>query len=177
MKKFLQGVCLMSLLTLFSGCAGQSIETYANKTPKTSIKEYFNGNIQAWGIVQNWKGEVTRKFDVQMVGSWEGNTGTLKEHFVYDDGEKQSRTWTITQLPNGEYEGRASDILDKAVGRSSGDATRWNYAMNLKVGDSTYYVRFDDWMWQLDQKTLMNRSYIKKFGITVAELTIFMQKK
>ena len=31
------------------------------------IKEYFDGPIKAWGIVQNWKGEVVSRFDVEMV--------------------------------------------------------------------------------------------------------------
>jgi hypothetical protein len=166
----------MTLLSLFSGCQHR-IETYAKESPSMSIKEFFTGKIKAWGIVQNWKGEVTRRFTVDMNGSWQGDTGTLEEAFLYNDGEKQSRVWTITKLPDGVYEGRAADILDKAVGETNGNAARWNYAMNLAVGDSTYHVRFDDWMWQLDEKTLMNRSYIKKFGITVAELTIFMQKE
>jgi hypothetical protein len=48
--------------------------------------------------------------------------------------------------------------------------------MDLKVGDKNYHVTFDDWMFLMDEKNLINRSYLKKFGITMAELTIFMQK-
>jgi hypothetical protein len=32
-------------------------------------------------------------------------------------------------------------------------------------------------MWAFDDQTLVNRSYIKKFGITFAEVTIFMQRQ
>jgi len=48
--------------------------------------------------------------------------------------------------------------------------------MDLKVKDSYYHVTFDDWMFLMDEKNLINRSYLKKFGIKMAELTIFMQK-
>jgi hypothetical protein len=48
--------------------------------------------------------------------------------------------------------------------------------MQLPVKDKTYHFKFDDWMWQLNDGIVINRSYIKKFGITVAELTLFMQK-
>ena len=44
-------------------------------------------------------------------------------------------------------------------------------------GGSTYRLKFDDWMWLMNDGVLMNRSYMKKFGITVGEITIFMKKK
>jgi hypothetical protein len=53
----------------------------------------------------------------------------------------------------------------------------WKYSMDITVDNSTYKVKFDDWMWQMNDGIVINRSYIKKFGITVAELTLFMQKK
>ena len=49
--------------------------------------------------------------------------------------------------------------------------------MDVPVGDSTYRLRFDDWMWLMHDGVLMNRSYMKKYGITVAEVTIFMKKQ
>ena len=112
-----------------------------------------------------------------MVGSWNGDIGKLEETFHYYDGEKQSRTWTIKKISDSQYEGTAGDILDKAEGTASGSAVNWHYAMDLPVGDKSYKVKFDDWMWQMNDGVLINRSYIKKFGITVAELTIFMQKQ
>ncbi|MCF8462529.1 MAG: DUF3833 domain-containing protein [Rickettsiaceae bacterium] len=30
-----------------------------------SIKNYFNGTIKAWGIVQDWQKRVVRQFDVR----------------------------------------------------------------------------------------------------------------
>ena len=54
---------------------------------------------------------------------------------------------------------------------------RWAYQMDLDVGDNTYRITFDDWMFLMNDGVLINRSYLKKFGITVAELTLFMQKQ
>lgn len=162
---------------MFSGCSSNSLEEYKGTTPKADIKEYFNGPIKAWGIVQDWRGRVTRRFDIEMVGKWEGDRGTLTEHFEYYDGKTQDRVWTIRKLADGRYEGTAPDVLDKATGESEGSAVRWNYVMDLPVDDTTYRIRFDDWMWVMNDGVLINRSYLKKFGITVSELTIFMQKQ
>ena len=128
-------------------------------------------------MVQDWRGRVVNRFDIDMVGKWDGDTGTLTEHFVYYDGKKQERIWTIKKLADGKYVGTAADIIDKADGKVNGSAVQWKYTMDLPVGDTTYRLNFDDWMWQMNDGVLINRSYLKKFGITVAELSLFMQKQ
>lgn len=168
---------LLGAILMLSSCSSNSLEYYQGTTPKADIKEYFNGPIKAWGIVQDWRGRVTMRFDIEMVGKWDGDTGTLIEKFTYYDGKKQERIWTIKKLADASYEGTASDIIDKATGQTNGNAARWNYVMDLPVGDTSYRIRFDDWMWQMNDGVLINRSYLKKFGFTVSELTIFMQKQ
>lgn len=175
--KLFKLMATIGVLLMISGCARNNLDYYKGTTPQADIKEYFNGPIKAWGIVQDWKGRVVRRFDIQMVGQWEGDVGTLTENFDYYDGEKQQRIWTIRKLPDGTYEGTASDIIDKATGRTVGAAVRWDYVMDLPVDDTTYRLRFDDWMWAMNDGVVINRSYLKKFGITVSELTIFMQKQ
>lgn len=175
--KPLKLTAILGVLIMLSSCSGPSLDYYEGTAPKADIKEYFNGPIKAWGIVQDWRGRVTTRFDIEMVGKWEGDSGTLTEHFTYYDGKKQERIWTIKKLADGTYEGTASDIIDKATGQTNGSAARWSYVMDVPVDDTTYRIRFDDWMWVMNDGVLINRSYLKKFGITVSELTIFMQKQ
>ena len=128
--------------------------------------------------MQDRQGKVTRRFDIAMVGKWNGDIGTLTETFsITMTAKTQDRVWTIKKLADGSYEGTAADIIDKATGNTSGSAVRWNYVMDVPVDDTTYRLRFDDWMWVMNDGVLINRSYLKKFGITVSELTIFMQKQ
>ncbi len=176
--KILTGALIMSLLTFLSACvSGPKLDYYKDSEPKLDLQEYFTGSIRAWGLVQDRKGRVTRRFDVTMNGTWEGNTGTLKEEFQYYDGEIQERIWTIKKIAENQYQGTAGDILDKANGIIKGGAMRWAYQMDIVVGDTSYRLTFDDWMFLMNDGVLINRSYLKKFGITVAELTLFMQKQ
>ena len=169
---------IIGAITMLNGCTSPKLEQYKDMTPQMDLKEYFNGEIKAWGIVQNWRGDVVNKFDVDMVGTWDGDVGTLKEQFEYYDKDKtQHRTWTIHKIDDVTFEGTADDILDKATGKVSGNAVNWAYRIDLPVDDKTYRITFDDWMWQMNDGILINRSYLKKFGITVAELTLFMQKQ
>ena len=173
----LLGAVILLIIFISGNFMSRSIEYYKQAKPEMSIKDYFNGHIKAWGVVQDWRGRVVRQFDIKMIGKWEGNVGTLTEHFQYYDGQKQERIWTIKELGNGQYEGTASDIIDKALGKTKGNAAQWSYVMDLEVDKTSYRIRFDDWMWLMNDGVLINRSYLKKFGITVAELTIFMQKE
>ena len=174
----MKGVILMGLMAFLSACSGgPSLTHYKGSSPQLSLQEYFTGPIKAWGLVQDRKGHVTRRFDVTMHGTWENGVGTLEEHFEYYDGEKQKRIWTINKVSGNHYQGTAGDIIDKADGHLEGSAMRWAYQMDLDVGDNTYRITFDDWMFLMNDGVLINRSYLKKFGITVAELTLFMQKQ
>lgn len=167
---------LLGVTLMLSACSN-SLDYYEGSQPPADIKAYFNGPIKAWGLVQDWRGRVVNRFDVTMTGRWEGDTGTLEEDFRYYDGRTQRRVWTITRKADGSYEGTAGDIIGKATGNATGSAIRWHYQMDVPVDDTTYRLRFDDWMWQMHDGVLINRSYLKKFGITVAELTLFMQKQ
>lgn len=152
------------------------IEDYAQEKPSVDVKTYFDGPIKAWGLVQGRNGKVLTRFDVTMVGRWDGDEGVLEEDFNYYDGRKQQRTWRITRTGKDSYTGTADDIIGSAVGEQGGNAVRWSYVMDLEVSGKTYKIKFDDWMWLMNDGILINRSYLKKFGITVAELTLFMQK-
>ena len=171
---FFAGIGIIMALT---SCSSSKIATYQGETPVMRMEEYFNGPIKAWGVVQDRSGKVTRRFDIDMVGEWRGDEGTLTEHFDYYDGKQQKRVWTIKRLADNRYEGRADDIIGKATGGVAGNAAQWSYVMDLPVGDTTYKITFDDWMFLMNDGVLINRSYLKKFGFKVAELTIFMQKQ
>lgn len=176
--KTLKGIVLMGLLAFISGCsAGGSLDHYAGQKPPLELEQYFNGPIKAWGVVQDRSGNIKRRFSIDMYGSWDGDTGTLTEDFNYYDGEEQRRVWTIQKTAEQKYEGTASDIIGKATGQVKGNAVQWAYQMNIKVGDNTFKITFDDWMFLMEDGVMINRSYLKKFGFTVAELTLFMQKQ
>src|SRR5690554_3055850 len=68
-----------------------SIERYADTEPRLDIGDYFQGQTRAWGMVQDYRGEVQRRFTVLIDGRYDGQTLVLDEAFVFDDGETQRR--------------------------------------------------------------------------------------
>lgn len=166
---------LIALLTL-TGCGGMKAEQYADTTPRFLIEEYFAGNTRAWGIVQDRSGEVKRTFTVDIEGTPTEDGITLVERFVYGDGETETKTWTIRRTGPHGYEGETKDVVGMAKGEAYGNALNWTYDYRLTVGGRTWTVRFDDWMFLQPDGVLINRARIKKFGFTVAEVTIFFNK-
>ncbi|HCJ7376741.1 TPA: DUF3833 family protein, partial [Enterobacter hormaechei subsp. xiangfangensis] len=102
---------------------------------------------------------------------------TLNEHFVYDDGEKQQRVWHIRRVGQNRYEGTAGDIEGVATGQAAGNALNWRYSMNVKADGKTWLLHFDDWMYLQDSTRLFNKTEMKKFGVTVATVTLFFTRK
>ena len=172
-------ILILILSCLLVGCS-LSIDgnKYLEETPKLSLETFFDGTVTAWGIVQNRSGDVVQRFEVLIEGEVSSNEITLDETFQYDVGEgPEKRTWKITKNTDGSYTGVANDIDKPAKGLAYGNGFNFIYEMDLTVDEKSYRVKFDDWFWALDDTRLMNRSYIKKFGIVVAEITIFMQRQ
>lgn len=166
-------------IVLLTACAG-SIDgsKYQKIEPRFDMEVFFDGKVKAWGIVQNRSQELVQRFVVDIIGTRAGNVLTLDETFVYGVGEGvEARIWKISKSADNSYSGTASDILGNATGNFFGNAVQWTYEMDLPVDGTSYRVTFDDWMWAFDENTIVNRSYIKKFGIVVAEVTLFMQKQ
>lgn len=173
---------VVTALSFSLGCASPAIkgETYRQQSPTLDIGQFFDGSVKAWGIVQNRKGNIIQRFTVDIEGTLDGDSLVLDEVFHYGFGEGPlTRRWELTRLADGQWRGSANDILATASGAEHGNAFNWRYQMDLprRGSNKTVRVWFDDWIWAMDDKTVVNRSYIRKFGITFAEVTLFMQKQ
>lgn len=166
----------LGVALLMSGCATLSPQDYAKETPKLDLATYFNGKVDGWGMVQDRSGKVLRRMVVELECSWNGNEGVLDEKFQWSDGKTEKRVWKIRK-DGDRYIGTAGDVVGEAKGEAAGNALRWNYVLALPVDGSTYNMDMDDWMWMIDEKTMANRTTMSKFGVRVAEISIFFRKR
>ncbi|MCW5751914.1 MAG: DUF3833 domain-containing protein [Alphaproteobacteria bacterium] len=170
---------VLGLLALgLAACGGMKVEDFAGKTPALTLEGYFAGKSRAWGIFEDRFGRLRRQFVVDIEGSWDAARQelTLVEDFVYDDGETERRVWIIRKTAPASYEGTADGVVGKATGRAAGNAFYWTYLFDLKVGEGTWQVRFDDWMWLQDAEILINRAEITKWGFQLGTVSIFFRR-
>jgi len=171
------GVAMLMGVLMLSACSTTDVSRYAQEKPALDMQQYFNGTVDAWGMFQDRKGEIVKRFTVVMHCTWQGDVGTLDEDFSYSDGTKQKRVWTLKKQANGQYIGTAADVVGEAVGHVAGNALNWKYVMALPVDDKIYHVNFDDWMFLMDDQVMLNRAVMSKFGFRLGEVTLSFHKR
>jgi hypothetical protein len=168
------GVIAMATVT---GCGTPQITDYANEKPELDLSRYLNGTLDAYGVFTDRSGKVVKRFTVVMNCTWQGDDGVLDEDFTYSDGTRQKRVWRLKKLANGRYTGRADDVVGDALGESRGNALRWNYTMSLPVDGTVHEVQFDDWMYLMTDKVMLNKATMSKFGVRLGEVTLSFTKR
>ncbi|MGM9483177.1 DUF3833 domain-containing protein [Roseateles sp. NT4] len=159
-----------------TACAGPEVRDYAKEEPRFDLRSFFNGPLTAKGMFTDRAGRVVKRFSVQMVARWDGDAGVLDERFQYSDGTTQRRVWRLRATGQGRYVGTADDVVGEAAGESAGNAFRWAYTLALPVDGRVWDVALDDWMFLLDERTVLNRSSMSKFGLHVGDVTLVITK-
>jgi hypothetical protein len=173
----LLAIALVSGSALLASCASPTVDGYAAEKPVLRLNEYFNGTIDAWGLFTDRSGAVVKRFTVVMQCSWKGDEGVLDEDFSYSDGTKSRRIWRLKKGPDGRYTGRADDVVGEAAGREMGNAFQWAYTLSLPVDGKVYEVQFDDWMYLMTDKVMLNKATMSKFGFKLGEVTLSFTKR
>lgn len=173
MRTLLMTVCLALGL---SGCATPGIERYRAETPALDLRSYFNGPLEAWGLFQGRNGEIKRRFHVRLSPTWAGDTLTLDEDFNWSDGTTSRRVWTLVRQADGSYRGTAADVVGEAVGEIAGNTLRWRYVLAVEDEGRTWNLDVDDWMVLMDEKVMLNRSTLSKWGFRVGEVILAFRK-
>ena len=168
---------LLGAAAALAGCASPGPADYAAEKPALDLKSYFNGELIAHGMFSDRSGKVLRRFTAQITGTWNGGEGTLDERFQWSDGKTERRVWRLSDQGGGRWIGRADDVVGEAIGVAAGNALNWRYTLRLPVDDKVYEVEFDDWMFLIDERTMLNRAVMSKFGVRLGEVTLSFTKR
>ena len=168
---------VLGLSIAVAGCAAIDPGVYADQQPRLDLQRYFNGTLEGHGMFSNRSGQVERRFVVTIAASWKDGVGTLDERFVWSDGETERRVWTLRTDGPGRWIGTAEGVLGEARGVVSGNALHWTYRYRLRTADGgSYDLSFDDWMFLIDDRVMLNRAVMRYFGIRVGEVLISFRR-
>jgi hypothetical protein len=163
--------------TAMVGCSTPNIENYKSEQPELVLRDYFQGKVDAWGLFTDRSGQVVKRFVVEMDCDWQGQEGVLDERFTYSDGSLQRRVWRLRDQGQGRYTGRADDVVGEAQGQASGNAFRWHYTLALPVDGRVWHVQFDDWMYLMDHRVMINKASMSKWGIHLGDVTLAFTRR
>lgn len=174
----LKTILTLGLCTLLSGCSSMQLEDFNHTTPEFIPQQYFNGPLKAYGLVKDRNGKIIRSFKGDLVGSWYKNgVGTLDENFIYNDGEKLHRTWTMKPTGEKKFIATAGDIVGDAQMEARGNTVMIDYTMRIPYGEGTLDIDVRDWLHLQSDGVIINHSKMKKFGFEVGELVITIIKE
>ena len=154
------------------GCGSATISDYQGRSPAFTPEAFFDGTLTAHGIVKDFSGTAIRHFQADITGCWRDGVGTLDEDFTFDDGEEQTRIWTLT--PNGDqtFIGTAGDVVGEGLARWEGNAMFLDYTLRIELENGPIDVRIDDRMYRVSDNIVINESKMRKFGIGVGDILL-----
>lgn len=175
-KAFFLGFIIM-VSGVFIACSSVKIDDYRDQGPAIDLQTFFNGDLVAYGIVRDRSGKVIRYFKAVLKGEWNSDgVGTLDEVFWFDDGERQTRLWTMTPNGQGDYIGTAGDVDGSALVQARGNAIRLNYKLVVPYDDSDIVLSMDDWMYQVVPGVVINETVMSKWGFELGKVTLAIIK-
>lgn len=175
--KHWQKIVFLYLATTLSACSATDLQQYSANKPEFIPEDFFSGQLTAHGVIKNRGGEVTRYFTASIDASWSNGVGTLAEKFVFNDGEIQYRTWTLTPTPSGQYSATAGDVIGTGIAKTSGNAMQLDYVLEIDYRNKKMNLDVEDWMWRVDENTVINHSILRKWGFRVGSIQLAIIKQ
>jgi hypothetical protein len=168
------GLALCGLL--LSACASVSVEDYADNRPALVAEQFFDGKLLAHGVVKDRGGKVIRYFSAEIDASWQDGVGTLDERFVFDDGERQTRVWTLEPSGDNRYVATAGDVIGEGNLQIAGNSLFLDYVLRIPYDGDTIDLRIDDRMYLVSERVLLNESIMTKWGFEVGRIMLVITK-
>lgn len=163
------------IFSRFVGFRAQHPGHYRSEMPEFDLRRDMTGKMLCEGMIYGPFGRVTSRFVAVMDADWDGNKGTIKEVFHYNSGNIQHRAWTLDVDDTGRVLAEADDLHGTGIGQQAGSAVMLTYNIELTKEAGGHVLSVTDWMYLLENGTIMNRSQFRKFGIKVAELVATMR--
>jgi hypothetical protein len=144
---------------------------FAGTTPTFDAVAFWAGHHRSWGVIENRAGGPTDTVITDCVGTPEGQDGLhMVQMLTLGDGTVQHRDWHLHRAGH-DFVATANDMVGEAHGTASGRVFHWNFVLATKPGNALFNVTFDQWMYLLDDGSMMNRTTVRKLGIIIAEVS------
>ena len=123
-------------------------------------------------MVENRSGSPTAIVTTDCQGAADGADGLrMVQHLTLGSDAPQTRIWSMRRTGAHRFEATANDMVGTAHGEAAGRVFHWTWILATKPGESWRDVAFEQWMYLEEGGTMVNRTVVRKLGITLAEVT------
>lgn len=149
----------------------QKTDDYAAERPIFDLKTMLSGEYIAHGVIFDYTGRANTRFTATITGKFDDAGGMLAEHFAYDGTNTvDTREWQIAFTGADRFSATAADIEGPAEGVISGNSVRMTYRLRLPQRAGGHVLDVVDWLYLMEDGSIVNRSEMRKFGFKAAEL-------
>ncbi|WP_321395612.1 DUF3833 family protein [Emcibacter sp.] len=148
-----------------------------NHYPPLKLEEFFSGTTIARGIFEDRFGRVRNEFHGHTFGEVRNNKLLLTEEFTYRDGKTDRRDWIFHKMSENDYMATSDAVIGEASGRTDGHHFHWTYNFRLDVGKKQWIVRFDDHMFLMDERRLLNKARAYRWGFHIGTVFLCFEKQ
>lgn len=167
-------IAAIALQALLAACSNPlPASRFAGDGPTFDPVRFFTGRTRSWGVLENRSGEPTAIVRTEGTGVAEddGDGVRYRQTLRLDDDAPQVREWRMRRVGPGQFEATANDMVGTAVGAAAGRTFHWSWTLATKPGDPSRNVTMDQWMYQMEDGAVVNRTMIRKLGVILAEVT------
>ncbi|WP_018700940.1 DUF3833 family protein [Amorphus coralli] len=163
---------------LAAGCMTTPEATVPPMVEPLELETFFAGRTAGEGRFESGIAGVERTFTVATRGTWDGRTLTLREDFVFDDGERDTKTWRFTRQRDGSFKGTREDVVGVADIWQDGKTVRLAYdAEVVGKGGTTRVLTFEDVLVPQSSTSVLNKAVVSKYGVPVGTVTVVFRKR
>ena len=133
---------------------------------------FFDGHIRSWGVVEERSGAPIEWVVTDCEGHADGPDRLhMVQRLSFQDTPAQERTWTLWRTGLHHFKATANDMVGSATGEADGRVFHWTWILASSSGQRPFDVTMDQWMYRLDDRSVMIRTTISKLGIILAEVS------
>lgn len=154
------------------------ISDYVGTRPVLVPESFLNGELEGWGVMESAFGNVQKRYTIKAQGVLKGKVLFFTETWTFDDGFVDTLSWEISPTASNTYCGREKKLVgEEAHGETSGCAFHWQYKRNTpRPNGKSVVLSFDDWFFQVDERTVIVKGAASKFGLTFAKAYVTYRK-
>lgn len=154
-----------------------------NQHPEFNFEQFFDGKLIAYGAIFNFFGKLDGRFTIKSEKinnpNYKTDNKVLYKQIVESLDTKKIKEMTSYAIFNAKDKTTLiyKDEMMVKPGRYKISGNTAHIQYDLKVEGKNLIVSADDWAYMIDEKHIINKIKIKKFGITVASIVMNIIKE
>ena len=148
-----------------------------NKLLNLNFENFFSGEVVAKGIlILRYPRKSVKNLHVTFKGFFAHDELKLKENYIENE-KKIIRNWKFKKKSNILYHGTEKNVKGTIIVNIEKSRLLMKYYFKLIIYNFTITVYVKDYMYLINEKEIINTTYVSKFGIKLAEVILLYKKK